>query len=403
MSDLVLVINSGSSSIKYVLIALGADEPHVWATGLVERIGEQTSRVTHTTSIGGPSLTETVEQELADHRQGFQAMQEVFAATGPVSDVGRLRVVGHRVVHGGDRFAHPTLVDDEVLAAIGGCVPLAPLHNPSNLLGIQVARSAFPDVPQVAVFDTAFHQTMPESAYRYAMDAGVADLHRIRKYGFHGTSHAFVSRRAAHHLGRPVGDTRLITLHLGNGASACAVDGGRSVETSMGLTPLAGLVMGTRSGDIDPGVVLHLLRNGMELDEVDALLNRRSGLKGLCGDNDLRVIHQRAATGDAAAERALGVYVHRLRLYLGGYLAVLGGADAIVFTGGVGQNDAAVRAAVCEGLEWLGIAVDPYRNAIAAGSVEPVDIATEDSRIRVLVVPTNEELEIARQSLAALA
>ncbi|MEZ5185582.1 MAG: acetate kinase [Candidatus Nanopelagicales bacterium] len=393
--SLVLVLNSGSSSLKYELIDMTG--PSTRASGLVERIGETGSRVRHT--AGGRE--HVVERAMADHREGFQAMAEAFEATEPVP-AGSLVGVGHRVVHGGDRFAEPAVIDDEVLGAIRDCIPLAPLHNPANLLGIEVAMLAYPDVPHVAVFDTAFHQTMPESAYRYAIDARVAARHSIRKFGFHGTSHAYVSRRAAQVLGIPLEASKIITLHLGNGASACAVRHGRSVDTSMGLTPMAGLVMGTRCGDMDPGALIHLLRTGMSVDQLDTLLNRESGLKGMCGHNDLRQIHEAAAEGDATAASAIQVYVHRIRDYLGAYLATLGGAHAIVFTAGVGENDAVVRSSVCENLQHLGIELDPDRNSAAVRSATPVDIATADSSVRVLVIPTNEELEIATQTLAAV-
>jgi acetate kinase len=391
----VLVLNSGSSSIKYELIDLTG--PTSLAVGLIERIGEASSVVTH--EAQGQQIV--IERQLADHREGLAAMAEAFEATVAVP-AGALTAVGHRVVHGGDRFAQPAVIDQEVLEAIRDCIPLAPLHNPANLMGIEVAMQTYPDVPHVAVFDTAFHQTMPESAYRYAIDRRTADAHRIRRYGFHGTSHAYVSREAAGFLGIPLEDSRLITLHLGNGASACAVRGGRSVDTSMGLTPLAGLVMGTRSGDIDPGALIHLLKSGMDLDDLDTLLNRQSGLKGLCAANDLRQVHQAADSGDEHARTALDVYVHSIRHYLGAYFVELGGADGIVFTAGVGQNDSAVRAAVCEGLESLGIEIDARRNEAVRGGSKVWDIATDDAHVRVLVVPTNEELEIATQSLAAV-
>ena len=393
--SLVLVLNSGSSSIKYELIDMTG--PTTLASGLVERIGEAMSTVTHHAG----DLEHVIERPLADHRDGLHAMAEAFEATVPVP-AGALTAVGHRVVHGGDRFAQPAVVDDDVIAAIRDCIPLAPLHNPANLLGIEVAMQAYPDVPHVAVFDTAFHQSMPEAAYRYAIDRATADEHRIRRYGFHGTSHAFVSEAAAKFLGIPVSQARIITLHLGNGASACAVSGGRSVDTSMGLTPLAGLVMGTRSGDIDPGVLLHLLRSGFTVDEVDTLLNKTSGMKGMAGENDLRVVQAAAADGDPAAIAALAVYVHQIRHYLGAYLVELGGADAIVFTAGVGENDAAVRSAVCADLAGLGIVLDEQANAAVRGPDHPVDVAAAYSGVRVLIVPTNEELEIATQAVAAV-
>lgn len=307
--------------------------------------------------------------------------------------------MGHRVVHGGTRFTEPTLIDDEVLAAVEDLVPLAPLHNPANVTGIRVARDLRPDLPQVAVFDTAFHSTIPEHAYRYAVDRETADAHQVRRYGFHGTSHAYVSRATARLLGRDPAEVNVIVLHLGNGASASAVRGGQCVETSMGLTPLEGLVMGTRSGDLDPAVVFHLARvGGMAVAEIDDLLNKRSGLLGLCGDNDMREIARRMAEGDAAAQLAFDVYVHRLRKYVGAYTAVLGRVDAIAFTAGVGENSAAVRAAAMAGLEGLGVELDAVRNAVRGSAARVVSAA--GSRVAVAVVPTDEELEIAQQTYA---
>ncbi|HQR80818.1 MAG TPA: acetate kinase [Actinomycetota bacterium] len=394
--SLVLVLNSGSSSIKYELIDTAG--PTTRAAGLIQRIGEPMATVSHVAD----GRQHHIERPLADHRAGLAAMAEAFDATIPI-DPAALVAVGHRVVHGGDRFAAPAIIDEDVLAAIRDCIPLAPLHNPANLLGIEVAMADYRHCPHVAVFDTAFHQSMPEPAYRYAINRSVADAHRIRRYGFHGTSHAYVSRRAVEHLGLPVADSRIITLHLGNGASACAVRGGRSVDTSMGLTPLAGLVMGTRTGDVDPGILLHLLRAGLDVDELDTLLNKRSGMLGLSGHNDLRQVHAAARSGDTSAQSALAVYAHAIRHYLGAYLVGLGGADAVVFTAGVGENDADVRAAVCEGLTELGLSMDLRLNASAVGPADVVDVAAADSGIRILVVPTNEELEIATQSAAAVA
>lgn len=392
---LILVLNSGSSSIKYELIDMAG--PETLASGLIERIGEATSSLTHRAG----ERSHTIERSLADHAEGLTAMAEAFEATVPIPE-GALTAVGHRVVHGGNRFSEPAVIDDEVIEAIRDCVPLAPLHNPANLLGIEVAMKAYPDIPHVAVFDTAFHQTMPQSAYRYAIDHMTADAHRIRRYGFHGTSHQFVSRAAVDFLGLDPATARVISLHLGNGASACAVRGGKSIDTSMGMTPLAGLVMGTRSGDVDPGVLLHLLRMGLNADDIDTLLNRQSGMKGLCGYNDLRQVHAAAAEGDEAAIAALEVYVHQIRHYLGAYLVELGGADAVVFTAGVGENDAAVRAAVCDGLSGLGMQIDAEANEQTRGPSEPVDISAAEAGVRVLVVPTNEELEIAEQTLVAI-
>lgn len=403
MTRLVQVINSGSSSIKYQLFDLAdVDDPVVWASGLVEAIGEPGSRLVHRTRIGrardAEFLETTVEVPIGDHAEGFAAITAAFDRTGPISALGEISAYGHRVVHGGDTFAAPAVVDDAVLTAIADCVPLAPLHNPANLAGIVGAMASDPGTPNVAVFDTAFHQTMPAGAYTYALDADVATVERIRRYGFHGTSHAFVSRAAVHRLGLDPATAKVITLHLGNGASACAIAGGRSINTSMGMTPLAGLVMGTRTGDLDPAIVLHLMRErDMSPDDVDALLNKSSGMKGLCGANDLRVVQTRAAEGDAAAALALDVYVRRIRDYLGAYLVELGGADVIVFTAGVGENDAAVRAAVCADLEWLGIRLDTDANRSGERGVRV--ISAHDSATAVMVVPTNEELEIALQTL----
>ncbi len=298
------------------------------------------------------------------------------------------------MVHGGVRFRAPVVVDDEVEAAVDGLSALAPLHNPPGLLGIRAARAAFPGVPQVAVFDTAFHATMPPEARTYALDAELAAERGIRRYGFHGTSHEYVAQATAAALG---GAGRFVVLHLGNGASACAVAGGRSVATSMGLTPLEGLVMGTRGGDLDPGAVLHLLRTGSSVEEVDDLLNRRSGLTGLTGHGDLRDVLAAAAAGDERAELALGVYAHRIRGYVGAYLAHLGGLDALVFTAGVGENSPQVRARVCAGLDHLGIVVDPARNERPGRGIRR--ISPDDAPVAVLVVPTDEELQIARHAV----
>ncbi len=394
----VLVINSGSSSLKFALIDPGAESPV--ASGLVERIGEQVGRVRAT--FADPAREQVVrEHAIADHSEAFALVQGILADSG-ILGAHEMVAVGHRVVHGGDRFSEPTVVDDAVLAAIEACVPLAPLHNPANLLGIRGATSAYPHLPQVAVFDTAFHTTMPPAAYTYAIDRDVAAAHALRRYSFHGTSHKYVTRKAAEHLGIATRDIDLVSLHLGNGASACAVRGGRSVETSMGVSPLEGLVMGTRSGDIDPTIVFTLLNAGMGVADVDQLLNRNSGLKGLSGDNDLRVLAARAEAGDEDAATARSVYVHRIRKYLGAYLAVLGRADAIVFTAGVGENQAWIREQVCAGLGVFGISLDRRANAEARGPAAPVTISTRGAPVAIVVVPTNEELEIAREALAVL-
>ena len=370
MSRRVFVVNCGSSSLKYRLVDV--DGGVALAAGLVERIGTDPAVPDHAAALAG-----------------------VLAGL----DVAGLVAVAHRVVHGGDRFAAPVLIDDAVLEALRSLSTLAPLHNPVNALGIDVSRRAFPHLPHVAVFDTAFHQTLPPHAYTYAVPRAWAREHGVRRYGFHGTSHAFVSRRAAALLGRAVTDTNVIVLHLGNGASAAAVAGGRSVDTSMGLTPLEGLMMGTRSGDIDPAVVLHLRRAaGLSVDEIDQALNSGSGLLALAGASDMREVHRRAGAGDPDAALALDVYCYRIRKYVGAYLAALGRADAVVFTAGVGENDADVRARSLAGLEALGIAVDPERNA--AATRDPRVISPDGSPVAVLVVPTDEELEMATQAAA---
>jgi len=371
----IFVVNSGSSSIKYQLVDLETEESVL--SGLVERIGEPGS-------------------EIVDHEAG---MRYVLGILGTEHDI---TAVGHRVVHGGSLFAKAALITDEVEAQIDELSALAPLHNPANLLGIRAARVALPDVPHVAVFDTAFHQTLPAAAYTYAIDAGLAEKYGVRRYGFHGTSHKYVSEQAAIFLGRPLADLKTIVLHLGNGASVAAIDGGVSIETSMGMTPLEGLVMGTRSGDIDPAALIHLHRQaGLSFDELDTMLNRKSGLLGLTGNGDMRDVQEAASNGDELNEAALAVYRHRIRRYIGAYIAHLGGVDAIVFTAGVGENNGLLRRRTLAGLEFLGINVDIDRNEVHSKKARY--ISPEGSPVAVLVIPTNEELEIARQTAAALA
>jgi acetate kinase len=349
----VFVVNCGSSSLKWSVVDV--DSGATVASGTLERI--------------------------TDHASALHSVLESAPLDGVIA-------VAHRVVHGGERFSAPVLVDDAVLAAIRDLAVLAPLHNPANATGIELARDALPAIPHVAVFDTAFHATLPPHAFTYA----VPRAWDVRRYGFHGTSHAYVSRQAAHVLGRETAD--VIVLHLGNGASATAVKAGRSVDTSMGLTPLEGLVMGTRSGDVDPALVLHVVRTrNLPTDEIDAVLNSRSGMLALAGDHDMREVQRRVAAGDSAARLALDVYCYRIRKYVGAYLAVLGGADAIAFTAGVGENDAVVRERSLAGLERLGISVDPARNAAGETVISP-----DGSPVAVLVIPTDEELEMATQA-----
>lgn len=366
----VFVVNSGSSSIKFQLIDVESAESLL--AGSVERIGEAGYPANHT-----------------------DALSEVLAS---LDDRESIAAVGHRVVHGGSRFADATLITPEVEAAIDELSALAPLHNPANLLGIRAAREALPDVPHVAVFDTAFHQSMPPEAYTYAIDRELAAAHGVRRYGFHGTSHKYVSERAAAFLDKPLGSLKLIVLHLGNGASITAIDGGKSIDTSMGLTPLQGLVMGTRSGDIDPAVLIHLHRAaGLSFDDLDVVLNRKSGLLGLTGTGDMRDVQQAAADGDEAALAALAVWRHRIRHYVGAYVAQLGSVDGIVFTAGVGENNALLRRRSLAGLEFFGIAIDNDRNELASRSERR--ISPDGAAVEILVIPTNEELEIARQTL----
>lgn len=391
----ILVVNSGSSSIKYQLIEM--DGERVLAKGLIERIGTDHGVINHT--VG--DSTETYSASVLDHIAGFNAMIAACEKYGPNLEEAQIAAVGHRVVQGGSRFFAPTVIDDAVIRTVEDLSPLAPLHNPPNLLGIEGAKIAFPDVPHVAVFDTAFHQTMPPEAYTYAIDRNLAAQYRIRRYGFHGTSHKYVSELAAGYLEKPLADVNTIVLHIGNGVSACAVQGGKSVETSMGLTPLEGMVMGTRSGDIDPGIIFHLSRRAqMSPDQIDDLLNRRSGLLGMTGSSDMRDVMARAERGDDQANLALDVYCHRLRSYVGAYYAQLGRLDAIVFTAGVGENVAEIRARTLANLEPMGIELDDSRNQ--SGERGMRRISTDESPVAVLVIPTNEEVEIARQTLAAI-
>lgn len=391
----ILVVNSGSSSIKYQLIEMDGEE--VLAKGLIERIGTDHGGVTHTVN----DETETYSVSVLDHIAGFKAFIDACARFGPDLDAANIVAVGHRLVQGGSRFVAPTIIDDAVIRTVEELSPLAPLHNPPNLKGVEGAMAAFPDVPHVGVFDTAFHQTMPPEAYTYAIDRNLANQYRIRRYGFHGTSHKYVSELAAEYLGKPLKDVNTIILHIGNGVSACAVQGGRSVETSMGLTPLEGMVMGTRSGNIDPGIIFHLAREAkMTPDQIDELLNRRSGLLGMTGSGDMRDVMAGVERGDQQANLALDVYCHRLRSYIGAYYAQLGRIDAIAFTAGVGENVPEVRSRTLAGLETMGIVLDPERNQSDERGVRR--ISKDDSSVSVLVIPTNEEVEIARQTLQAV-
>lgn len=391
----VLVVNAGSSSLKYQLVLAGSGES--LATGLIERIGLDQGRARHTVD----GREHVLEQEITDHAAAFAVLTAQFAEHGPDLAQASPVAVGHRVVHGGAKFASTVLIDDDVLETLRRLVPLAPLHNPGNIAGIETALQTFPDLPQVAVFDTAFHQTMPPAAYTYAVPLSWRQTFNIRAYGFHGTSHAYVARRTAGLLGKSVEDTNVVVLHLGNGASACAVQGGQSVDTSMGLSPLGGLVMGTRPGDLDPGLPAHMSRvSGMTLPEFDHALNKESGLKALAGDSDFREVMQRRAAGDPGAELAFDVVVHRLVRHLGALALVLGRIDAIAFTAGIGENTPELRAAVLERAALLGVEVDVSANESASGETR---ISTADSAVAAFVVPTNEEWEIAREATQLLA
>jgi acetate kinase len=393
MATPILLLNCGSSSIKYQVI--DGDSEQVSASGIIQRIGEATGTLDHTFQ----GTEHHLDAHFADHAEALAALVKMFGDVGP--SLGEVRAVGHRTVHGGEAFRSTVVIDDAVLAKLRELSPLAPLHNPPGIAGIEAARAVLPDVPHVAIFDTAFFATLPPEAYTYAIDKDVARANGVRKYGFHGTSHSYVSKRVAEVLGRPYGELNQIVCHLGNGASISAIRGGVAVDTSMGLTPLAGLVMGTRSGDVDPGLHAFLGRVlGLDLVGVDDLLNKRSGMLGLAGATDFRDINALIEGGDADARLAWDVYIHRLVGYIGSYLAVLGRVDALTFTAGVGENDARVRADVIQRLEPLGFQLDAAANAVR--SKEPRVISRPDSPVTVLVVPTNEELAMARETMAAI-
>ena len=389
------MLNSGSSSVKFQLI--DPDSGASLADGIVERIGEDAS--TASLTVGDKEATR--DARVADHEAALRTAFDLFEEAGTHLDTVGLIAVGHRVVHGGPDLYRPTLVDDALIGKLEELAPLAPLHNPPAVLGIQVARKALPDLPHIAVFDTAFFHDLPPAAATYAIDRDIAERWHIRRYGFHGTSHQYVSEQAAAFLDVPLARLSQIVLHLGNGASASAIVGGRPVDTSMGLTPMEGLVMGTRSGDIDPGIITYLWRTaGMSVEDIESMLNRRAGVCGLAGEIDFRVLHQRIESGDETAQLAYDVYIHRLRKYIGAYLALLGTADVITFTAGVGENDAAVRRDALSGMAALGIELDEHLNASPARAARR--ISADNSPTTVLVVPTNEELAIARACVAVV-
>lgn len=390
----ILVLNSGSSSIKYQLLEMpGAT---LLAAGKVERIGEVESRLTHRRRNADDRMEVHVHTaHISDHRAGLVAI------TGMLGDTIQLSAIGHRVVHAGEAFSAPVRIDAQIIERLRGVSELAPLHNPANLGGIEVCLELFANIPQVAVFDTTFHQDIPPYAYRYALPESLYSEHGVRRYGFHGTSHAYVAKQAAVHLQRPLAKLNFISLHLGNGASVAAIQGGRSIDTSMGMTPLEGLIMGTRCGDIDPAVAFYLHRaTGQSSADIESLYNHDSGLKGICGENDMREILRMSDAKDETAQLAIDMYCYRIKKYIGAYFAALGRIDGIIFTAGIGENAPRIRQQSCSGLEALGIVIDDKRNARAQGPV--CEIQSSQATVKVLVVHTNEELEIARQTVECI-
>ncbi len=392
----ILVINAGSSSLKYQLIDM--DKHEVMAKGLCERIGIENSKLNHTPN-GGEKVV--IEKDMKDHSDAIKMVLDALTDEnyGVIKSMDEISAVGHRVVHGGEKFNKSVIINDELKKAVEECVPLAPLHNPANIIGIEACEKAMPGVPQVGVFDTAFHQTMPKEAYMYGIPYGMYEKHRIRRYGFHGTSHKYVSQQAALMLNKPIEDLKIITFHLGNGSSITAVDGGKSIDTSMGFTPLAGVIMGTRSGDIDPAIVKFIAdAENMSLEEVDTLLNKKSGVDGISGvSSDFRDLEAAQAEGNEKAALALDMFSYSVRKFLGQYIVAMGGVDAVVFTAGIGENTPMMREAILKNTEFLGIEVDADKNAQAIRGAQ-MDISTEASRVRVLVIPTNEELMIAQET-----
>ncbi len=394
----ILVINTGSSSFKYQLIDVESDT--VLARGLAERIGEDGGRIMHAWTKDGESSEVEKTAELPDHQVAFNHIAGLLTApgTGVIRSLDDIKAVGHRVVHGGEHFVETQVITETVKQAIAELIPLAPLHNPVNLIGIEAAEKSFPAATQIAVFDTAFHHTMPEKAFRYALPGRFYTEHRIRAYGFHGTSHKYVYDQAAKYLDKK--DLKAITIHLGNGASMCAINAaGQSVETSMGFSALCGLIMGTRTGDMDPSIIFHMMEE-LELPakEVKKILYKESGMLALAGSNDARDVSRLYHLGDKNAILCYEMYTHRIKKYIGAYMAVLNGVDAVIFTAGIGENDTLTRELTCRNMDGLGIVLDEEANLSKNHPSEAVEIQAENSRVKILVVPTNEELEIAHQS-----
>ena len=390
----ILVINCGSSSLKYQLI--DSSNENVLAKGLCDRIGIADSFIKQT--VTGKDAT-VINVDLKDHNIAIAEVVKALTSKehGVIESLADISAVGHRIVHGGEKFCESVIIDDEAMKAIEDCVPLAPLHNPANIIGIKACQAAMPGVPQVAVFDTAFHQTMPSEAYMYALPYEYYTKHSIRKYGFHGTSHKYVAERCAALMEKPIEDLKIITCHIGNGGSIAAVKGGKCMDTSMGFTPLDGLEMGTRSGILDPAVVLFLMENeNLSSKEMNTVLNKKSGLAGVSGvSSDMRDVTQAAKEGNERAKLALDIFAYRVKSYIGQYAAVMNGVDAIVFTAGIGENDIATRLACASGLEYLGVSVDADKNNVRGGEVE---ISADGSKVKVFVIATNEELAIARET-----
>ncbi len=395
----ILVLNAGSSSIKYQIFNM--KNASVLTMGLLEKIGEATSKLKYKWFDENGEHEAVKDGPIADHNEGLKLILDITLKLGVIRDLNELSGIGHRVVHGGEAFWKPTLITDKVVDAIRDMIPLAPLHNPANLMGIEVSRELCPNIPQVTVFDTAFHQTMPSNAYHYALPYNYYKELKVRRYGFHGTSHLYVAKQAALHFERPLSSCNFITLHLGNGTSVTAIKEGKSVDTSMGMTPLEGLVMGTRSGDLDPAIPFYLARcSGKSFDDIEKVLNKESGLKGICGVNDMREVERLAGSGNLAAQLALDIFCYRAKKYIGAYYAALGRLDAVIFTGGIGENSDVVRKQVCAGLECFGIAIDNRKNEPRMQTLR--EISTDVSKTKVLVVPTNEELEIAQQTVECI-
>ena len=394
----IFVVNSGSSSIKYQLFRMPSELP--LCSGLVERIGLEEGIITHKVYRNGEEQVIRKNTPIVNHEAGLLEVNNLLCepGIGVIQNPGEVDAVGHRVVHGGERFATTTIITPEIKEKIKELFPLAPLHNPANYLGIEVAERIFTNALQVAVFDTAFHQTMPEVAFRYAIPNELYAEKGIRSYGFHGTSHKYVTQKAIEYLGNE--DAKLVTIHLGNGSSMAAVDKGQSVDTTMGLGPMGGLIMGTRSGDIDPSIIFHLINEGYTVEEVNKLLNKQSGMLGLTGYSDMRDVLKAISEGDRRAKLAYDMYAYRIKKYIGSYAAVLNGLDAIVFTAGIGENDNVIREKACTNLEFLGIEIDPIKNKERSKDIRAIH--KEGAPVKVLVIPTNEELEIVRQCFELL-